>query len=323
MFYKWSTIRRFLKYSSPIINMFEKGIIKQYAKISPVNHPAFIIGPPRSGSTILYQTLSNQLDLLYIDNLTNLSRQNLYFGFWLSNLIYNSKPHQSFSSNFGKTEKLHDPSESGQFWRQWIIHGEDYISKGEIQVKDLEQMHNMLYAVINKYQKDLLIKNLYFSQRLNLIKEIAPESKIIIIRRDTFFNAQSLLLAKRKNNYGNTMWSTRPRNFRDLEKMDDPEQVVKQIYYIEDQISKDIGMFPKNQILEVHYEHFINHPEDTIESVRTFIGPEVKYREGAMLPNLKPSEKVKVDLKEAELLNKYIKGLSWKKSLMQEGGFNE
>ena len=87
VFYKWSTLRRVLKYSRPIISIFESLKIKKYATKEPEYQPVFIIGSPRSGSTILYQLITNYLDVLYVDNLINLSRGNLFFGFWQADPI--------------------------------------------------------------------------------------------------------------------------------------------------------------------------------------------------------------------------------------------
>ena len=87
--YKYINIKNYINFavnklislSSPIIRKFENRYIKKYSN-KPLKHqPVFIIGAPRTGSTILYQTLTNELDILYINNLTCKFNKNIFFWF--------------------------------------------------------------------------------------------------------------------------------------------------------------------------------------------------------------------------------------------------
>ena len=61
-----------IKAIGPFLSLFSKIFLaKNYnknIKLSDDLAPIFIIGAPRTGSTILYQGLTNQADVLYIDN---------------------------------------------------------------------------------------------------------------------------------------------------------------------------------------------------------------------------------------------------------------
>ena len=100
VFQKWWIIRSILKYGSPVISIPEKAGIKKYGVETPAHSLVFIIGAPRTGSTILYQVITSLIDVSYIDNLANLARYNPYFGLRLSHLFFRNHSHQSFTSKF-------------------------------------------------------------------------------------------------------------------------------------------------------------------------------------------------------------------------------
>ena len=88
----------------------------------------FIIGAPRSGTTLLSQLLSSSGLFGYINNF--IAR------FWtaptLGALIYKTvldhecRGNSSLQSHLGVTENLHEPHEFGYFWRRWFHFGQSH-----------------------------------------------------------------------------------------------------------------------------------------------------------------------------------------------------
>ncbi len=313
MFYKWSLYRRILKYSSPVITIAEKRKIAKYGNTSPAQPCIFIIGAPRTGSTILYQLVTNIYDLLYIDNLVNLARQNPYFGFWLSKKLFHYKPHESYSSNFGDTtrEGLHAPCE-GLFWYKWLPKDRHYTEPSDLDHKQMKDFRQTVNAIINRFNKPLIIKNLSFSLRLKLLKELFPEAKYIIIHRSPLFTSQSLWIAKKKNHVPDRqVWGILPRQFQHLEKLNSYEQIVKQIYLIEQQIYHDIRMFPEDNVMHINYEDLIPDPEKVINRIARFIRPDLSRRAPTQLPEIKIRNKINLQEHEIQNLKHYIKELDW------------
>ena len=56
-------IIKFFSLISPVINIWEKKYLNLYGNQKLKHQPIFIIGAPRTGSTIFYQTLTNQLNV--------------------------------------------------------------------------------------------------------------------------------------------------------------------------------------------------------------------------------------------------------------------
>ena len=147
---------------SPIIKKWESKRIKKYAN-QPLKHqPVFIIGAPRTGSTILYQALTNQLDVLYVDNLTCKLYGNLFFGFRLSNKLFKQKAHNCFKSNHGDTSVcgFHAPSECGEFWYRWLPRDRHFIDYDDMTNEMVMQIRDEITAVTNYLDKHLVIKNI-------------------------------------------------------------------------------------------------------------------------------------------------------------------
>lgn len=252
------TIRSASKYLSPFIKGIEHNQIIKYAKLSSENQPIFIIGTPRSGSTLLYQLLTNTNELLYINNLINLFHRNLFTGFRLSDKFLGRKSHNCFKSELGNTLKCgwNGPSESGNFWYNWLDRRNGYEENNNIDECAIDQIRNVLLAIINKYQQPLLIKNLYNSQRLPLLAKIFPNCKIIWIKRDHNFTAQSIINARKKLKVPNdSFWSISPHGIKSITFQNEYDLVATQIKLIEKQIIKDSKyIFPENLKI-INYEN--------------------------------------------------------------------
>ena len=286
---------------SPIIKKWENKQIKKYAN-QPLKHqPVFIIGAPRTGSTILYQTLTNQLDVLYIDNLVCKFHKNLFFGFWLSNKLFKQKAHNCFKSNHGDTSScgLHAPSECGGFWYRWLPKHKHFIDYDDITDEMVEQIREEITAVINYFDKPLVFKNLNAGQRLRLLQRCFPEAKFIFVKRDPLFTAQSILQSKRKIEIkDDTFWSVMPKNVKELEKLNSYEQIVKQIYYLEKQIIEDSKLFDQKSILTINYKDLGEAFEDVLFECQKFI--DTKEKTEFKKAEIKLTEKI--SLKDDELI---------------------
>ena len=307
-------IRRIFKYSFPIINLIEKYLLKnsisENSKSSKYQ-PIFIISPPRSGSTILYQFITNYFDVSYVDNLTHLSKESLLYGMRISNLVFGNSPHNSFESFHGSTIKsgLHAPNDKGLFWYKWLPKHKHFIGSGEMSPTKIKDMQTQIFYILNKFNKPIVFKNLNFSVRLQLIKEAFPNAKIIYVKRDPIYVVQSILLAREKENVSkNTIWSVRPREDQDLINMLEIELVVKQVFLINKQINNDLKLFDKQQILYVNYEDICK-TKDLIESLTNFIG--IKPRDHLTNIKIDISKKQMVSDDFFELIKKEIAKLDW------------
>ena len=301
-------IRRFLKYSAFFIAPFEILFISKYSKIKSPFQPVFIIGPPRSGSTILYQIITEYLNVLFIDNLINMARRTTWFGFWLSYKCFGSRQHHSFKSNLGHTEGLHAPNE-GLFWYKWLPKTKHFVNPQDINNKAKQQMTQLVYALINKYHRPIVFKNLSFSVRLPLIKQMFPNTKIIYIKRDPLYVAQSILVAKKRSGFPvEKVWSINPKNSPELEQYAPEKQVVHQTYHLYQQIEEDLTLFDPDQVLTLWYEE-INDTHKLVEELKQFMN--CAFRQTQTVETISPNNRKTIDDQTFETLKEEIKLLDW------------
>ena len=312
LFQKWWLLRSVLKYGSPCIAPLERRSIHKQGKQLPEHPILFIIGPPRSGSTILYQLISSLLDISYVDNLANLARENPYMGFRLSHRIFGSRSHSSFTSEFGQTTAggLHAPAEA-LFFYKWFP-DRHFALASDLSSKQAGEFRQTLYAMIKRANRAMVIKNLSFSLRIQALKEILPDARYIVVLREPLYTAQSLLQAMRKNHHPeNKIWSIRPDNYKELEKLDTHEMVVKQIHEIERKIAEDLRSIPEENILYVDYEKMGEQLESIIDDVVKLAGPSAQRRSSAPLPQIRVKNRITLPDEEIAFLKKHIDALEW------------
>lgn len=301
-----SLLQKIAKYTYLITRPLESITIKKIGNKASKFQPIFIVGAPRSGSTILYQIITNTFDILYPDNLVEYFHRNFYFGFWLSNLLFKKKPHNCFSSNYGKTNNcgLHAPNECGAFWYRWLPQDRHFCIRDDISPKEKLELKQNIFSIINKHQKPILFKNLNAGQRLDLIHSFAPDAKIIFIKRNPLYTAQSIYKAKRRLKISpNKWWSIKPKNYLELENLPPVEQIVKQVFYIEKQIMDDSKLFENPNFMMIDYSQIDILNPNFYNKIQKILGRDMEKREGVSVPNFEVSENQQVS---DELFHEFI-----------------
>ncbi len=242
---------------SPLLRSWEN--TKFFQSPSGDYSVVFIIGAPRTGSTILYQALTNTYQFAYIDNTACTWHRNLRFGLWLSQKKYGNRSHNNFKAEHGDTRKFggHAPSECGQFWYRWLPKDRHFIDHDEVNETMVSDIRKEVLGAIAFLQKPLLFKNLNTGQRLRLVHKAFPEAKIIFVRRDPRFVIRSILRARKdRGKSEGQWWSIMPPNVNTLLDLPECDMCAAQAYYLERQIEEDLTLFPRDNVQEVHYQHF-------------------------------------------------------------------
>lgn len=313
---KYPISREIVKRVGSIVSLTSKIFIsfQHNPDIFSKNQPIFIIGVPRTGSTILYQILTNELDVLYIDNLTDILHPNILLGMSLSQRFFDNKPHNCFSSVEGDTWLcgLHAPSESGEFWYQYLPRDKHFIDYDDFDEKTIEKFQKQIFTVIEKFNKPLLLKNLNAGQRLRLINKITPNAKFIYIKRDFLDTAFSILNSRRKLGIkDNKWWSIKPNNYESLSGANVYELITNQIFYLEKQIAEDVSLFPQQNVSTFNYNDLYKNYNNIIDRIAEFIGAEVKISNDKIEPDLKKQNRSRRDKGEEEMFLNYHKKYDW------------
>jgi hypothetical protein len=303
-------VRSIISLLNPLLSVPEKFFkLKNNNYAQSVHQPIFIVGAPRSGSTIIYQSISNQFDVLYINNIVDLFYKNLWLGLSISKLLYQFRPHNCFKSIHGDTYmySLNGPSESGSFWGRWFKKGQHYVDENELSRMQINELFTEINTVTNRFKKPLIIKNLANGQRLRQLKKVFPKAKIIYVKRDIFYNAQSIILAKDKLSLPrDKYWSIRTADYKKIKFMKWHLQVPSQIVSIQNQIESDIKLFDEHLTLD--YDDFIKNFNVNIERIGQFIFHpySTSLRANADQPTFKASDEIYLNSADEELLKEGI-----------------
>lgn len=300
-----------LRACQPVIWQLERRLF--YLSPRERNQPIFIIGAPRTGSTILYQALTNAYQFAYIDNTACTWHRNLRFGLWLSQKKWGDTPHNNFKADHGNTRKFggHAPSECGQFWYRWLAGHKHFIDHDEVTERMIQEVREEVLGASGYLKRPLLFKNLNAGQRLRLINRAFPDAKIVFVRRDPRFVTRSILKARKKvGTPANRWWSIMPPNVNDLLQLPEPEMCSAQVYYLERQIEEDLKLFSADNVRVVHYQEF---GEELVHRLAEWCG--VPERQSGKMPSFMHDDPAKLSPQEREELDKLVSKYPFSKEL--------
>jgi len=257
---------------------FEKSWIKKYRQYINDYPVLVILGAPRTGSTLLYQLLTAWLDVAYVDNLVHMGREMPFLTYLLSSRLFRDQLPTSFESRYGSTNRLYEPSEAGNLWRKWVPEQKHYLYEKDLTEAHLNGFRDFVTAVTNYSQKPLIIKNLYFSQRLRMLKTLGMKFKFIFLRRNPVYTAQSIYLSRQENLTNmNAWWSVKPYNYQDIKDKDVFQQIAAQVYYIEQQIENDLKLFHQRDVMHLQYEDLETKCFDILDDIKEKIGGKFRH----------------------------------------------
>lgn len=245
----------------------------------------FIVGAPRSGTTLAYQILAQHLEVSYFTNATALFFRSPVAGTRLLAPI--SRPSRTgFKSYYGNSSGLGGTNDGFSIWNRWL--GEDrYQSVDDISDDAARRMRKFFAAWTRTFKKPLLNKNNRNADCVGLLAQALPQACFVEVHRDPQWVVQSLLFA-RKTIQGDAGRNWGLRSNDPSIACDDPvEQVCRQVQLIESRLSAATKDLAPNRYLRVDYETLCADPGAWVRQVASqFDGVEIA--DEAALDKLEP-----------------------------------
>jgi hypothetical protein len=231
----------------------------------------FIIGPPRSGSTLLSQVLINNYPFFYLYNLLYKTYPATYLFHKIWSLFLKLENNHVLNSNYGDTQGLYGAHEGGNFWGQWFKRSNHHFVDRNYPIRNENALIDTVNALSNTTKKNFLIKNLPCSLRLQVLTRIFPKALFIICERSDLTTAKSILNGRIKYMGDVNAWfGISPKNVSEIMQEKSPYvQVAMQVIAIKKQIESDLVGFEEN-VYRVSYEELCNKPENSIRKMNDF-----------------------------------------------------
>ncbi|MBD3375615.1 hypothetical protein GF406_11315 [candidate division KSB1 bacterium] len=252
-----------------IARVFEPLWLKVYEKKyddEPNFPPIFIIGAPRSGTTLIYQAFIYYFDIAYMTNLM----AELYHAPLLATAFSKfTVSKNEFHSLYGKTSGLWGPHEGGQFWYRWFPRAPHvYVGPNEMAQSVKASLAHTVHKMSKIAGQPMFFKNTFHTMRIAPLLEIFPDCLFIISHRDPADTAQSILQA-RIQNFGSPepWWSVPPQEFSIIKAHPYWDQVVEQVYFCYRQIEADRKRAP-DRFFDLSYREFCQQPNASLERMK-------------------------------------------------------
>ncbi|HQU70719.1 MAG: sulfotransferase [Calditrichaeota bacterium] len=223
--------------------------------------PTFVLGAPRSGTTLLYQVLTSAFRFAYFPNVAD---QFYQCPIRMTRLTLPDQFHftSTFESRYGREQGRLAPSEGGNVWNRWFPHenreGFNFTPANFLSEGDLGRIRTTIACFEDTFSAPFISKNVKMGVRLPALKALFPDANYCYIQRNPADVALSLLLYRRKS--GKSWWSAMPREIEQLKSLSDLEQVVGQVYYLEQNIEEGLSDLPGERVLWVDYRDLCRNP---------------------------------------------------------------
>ena len=249
-------------------------------------HLIFIIGPPRSGTTLTYQLLTEFFDVGYITN----AHAKWYGGISYYQRIYGvgqgHVPSDYFSVH-GRTNGSVGPSECGEYWYQFFPRTRHYVRLQDMNESSIRWIRNSMSRICDAFRKPVVFKNVVNSGRLNVLRKIFPDAVFVEVCRDFPANAASILRTRHELKCPESeWWSIRPRGYEAYNSAPEDEKVFQQIKLTREMIADDLKEVEPEKWIRVEYEELCRNPQKVISELETQIKrtiPSLSAREGAVI----------------------------------------
>ena len=235
--------------------------------------PVFIIGAPRSGTTLLYQLLVNRYKFVYFSNFTANFYKAPIFAAWLCKKSYHRTFGDKYTSHHGLIKGRRGPHEAGDFWYRWFPRGKHvYVGADVTSRSKLKKLRQEVVGMSKVTGLPAIFKNTFNAMRIAPIAEAFPEVCFIVCHRDPVDCAQSILNARIKR-FGSKeiWWSLPPKEINTIERHPYWEQVVEQVFYTNKQILADRQQFGDKNFYDVHYKDLCKNTHGVLDDIERFL----------------------------------------------------
>ena len=284
-----------------LVSVLDRPFGKQPAEASD---SLFIVGLPRSGTTLAYELVAHAFDVAYFSKVYN-------YTFGLPNLTtrlatrFGRRPAPKYESSYGSIQGAFAPAEHHHFWRSWFPeHARlgHYVPKDAIPDSGKRAMNKALASLGEIAGRPFVFKDVYLTLSVEAVLEKVRGSRLLVISRDT--DAVAASVYRKRSQIGGTgdWWSIRPPLSDTVATSSLPEQVAFQCVRSRQLLERQLARADAERIRVVEYAAICDSPRSFIEGLRDWLGNDFGLRDEFSVPErfeVRPSVGFPADVADA------------------------
>ncbi|MCB9662874.1 MAG: sulfotransferase [Alphaproteobacteria bacterium] len=264
---------RFLEHLNAVLAPVEEAWYADHGDVGEPFPTVHVIGPPRSGTTLVTQLLTANLELARITNLAAAFWAAPVHGLRLSQKLLGRSFPSSYASNFGRTDALHEPHEFGYFWSR--ILGNAHLHEPadpDATPIDWQRIRTVLTHMTVAAGAPVVFKSMMLGFYVQQVQRVLPRTVFVLVSREPVDNALSVLKLRREYSGGEEVWSgLRARAGEAYVDAPVELQAASQVVHVLDAYRASFARAGHVGCLDVTYEEICADPESFLAGVQAVL----------------------------------------------------
>ena len=236
----------------------------------------FVLGLPRSGTTLIAQALAATGAFAYPSNFLARFWEAPVVGLRIQQALgIGCEGEGDFKSDYGVTSGWSDPHEFAYFWERWLRFSESHVPDAAgLTPAAGENLRRELDAFEGVVEKPVFFKSLMLLYATEWLEEtLGDRAHFVIVRRDPLATASSILKGKRERLAHEGHWfSLRPASYASLKDLPPVEQVAAQVHALSDRLDAIADGQGAGHRHRVCYEEFCADPRGQVIALLEAVG---------------------------------------------------
>lgn len=232
-------------------------------RLRPKYPPLFVVGAPRSGTTVVIQHIINSYEFAYFPNLAKQHPLTPVMAAVMARLRFRYTP--SYRSAYGIIDGPMSPSDGWDILHRWFPR---YDYRVPVRRERLYEFRNIVrfYEVI--FKAPFANKNNANSVRMDDLLVTFPNALFVFVTRDLTDTVASVLASRsRHGTPENEWWGVAPPQYWNHTFASETERAVYQTLGVTDCVESSLSGLPQQQYARVSYETFCDNPSGLLEWV--------------------------------------------------------
>lgn len=246
----------------------------------------FVLGAPRSGTTLAYQLLVEGLDVGWLAN-AHAARAADVVSVERAAPSRDERRTADYESTHGDTAGEWGPSEAGEYWYRFFPRTRHQQGASDATPSRTSAVAAAVRAFADACGTSVVFKNTLNSLRVPVLAAALPEARFVLVERDLGDNARSLLVGRARRGDPNEWWGARPDGADRVADRSPAEQVVWQARTVHDIARADLAEHAPGRWMRVGYDQLCDDPRGVLAAVQAWLagqGVDVELRTAAQVP---------------------------------------